>query len=312
MMKNPYIKIARPDHWIKQLFIAPGILIALFLVKNVNYNINLIISIILGFLGTSFIASANYVINEYLDAKFDKYHPTKKNRPVVTQNMKKSIIVIEYIILAILGLFFAYIVSLPFFITDLFLLIMGILYNVKPFRTKDIPFLDVLSESVNNALRLLLGWFIVTNKFLPPVSIVFGYWMFGAFLMGIKRYAEYRMINNPKKAVLYRKSFKGYNEEILLISSIFYALLSVFLCGTFLIKYRIELILCIPFLCLLFCYYLHISFKADSAVQKPEKLYKEKYLFLYLILFAFIFAILLFIDIPFLDKLLNQMLIGIK
>ena len=25
--------------------------------------------------------SANYVINEWLDAPYDKYHPTKKNRP---------------------------------------------------------------------------------------------------------------------------------------------------------------------------------------------------------------------------------------
>ena len=51
---------------------------------------------------------------------------------------------------------------------------MGILYNVKPVRTKDIPVLDVLSESVNNAIRLLTGWFAVTGVFLSPVSITSG------------------------------------------------------------------------------------------------------------------------------------------
>ena len=76
-MNNPYIKIARPDHWIKQLFIIPGILIAVFLLQDVVFS-NLYLNIIFGFLGTCFIASANYVINEYLDAEFDKYHPTKK------------------------------------------------------------------------------------------------------------------------------------------------------------------------------------------------------------------------------------------
>ena len=308
-MKNPYIKIARPDHWIKQLFIVPGILIAIFLIKNIDANASLFLKLFLGFLGTCFIASANYVINEYLDAEFDKYHPTKKNRPLVTQNMSTKIIYMEYACLAIIGLLCAWFVSLPFFITDLVLLIMGILYNVKPFRTKDIPFLDVLSESINNALRLLLGWFIITSEYLPPVSIVLGYWMFGAFLMGIKRYAEYRMINNPKQAALYRKSFAKYTEHSLLISSIFYALLSVFLCGTFLIKYKIELILCIPFLCLLFCYYLYLSFKPDSAVQKPEKLYKEKKLLALLVVFAILFMVLLFVDIPYLDKLLDQNLL---
>ncbi len=42
---------------------------------------------------------------------------------------------------------------------------MGVLYNVKPFRTKDIAYLDVLSESINNAIRLLLGWFFVTADY---------------------------------------------------------------------------------------------------------------------------------------------------
>ena len=308
-MKNPYVKIARPDHWIKQLFIVPGIIIAIFLVKDVTFDFNLIFRIIIGFLGTCFIASANYVINEYLDAEFDKYHPTKKNRPMVTQNMNKKIVYAEYIILAILGLLCAYFVSIPFFVVDLILLIMGIIYNVKPIRTKDIPFLDVLSESVNNLLRLLLGWFIVTNEYIPPASIMGGYWMFGAFLMAMKRYSEYRMINNPEQASLYRKSFARYTEQSLLVSSVFYALLSIFLCGTFLIKYKIELLLCIPVLCLLFCYYLYISFKPDSAVQKPEKLYKEKKLIIFLTLFIILFVILLFVDIPILDKLLDQTLI---
>ena len=35
--------------------------------------------------------------------------------------------------------------------------VMGIAYNVPPVRTKEIPYLDVLSKSVNNPLRLLLG-----------------------------------------------------------------------------------------------------------------------------------------------------------
>ena len=310
-MKNSYVKIARPDHWIKQLFIVPGIVLAFFLVKDTVFNLSLALKIIIGFLSTCLIASANYVINEYLDADSDKYHPTKKNRPMITENMNKKVVWAEYSILAILGLIFAYFVSIPFFIVDFTLFIMGILYNVKPFRTKDIPFIDVLSESINNALRLLLGWFIITNKYLPPASIIGGYWMFGAFLMSIKRYSEYRMINNPEQASLYRKSFAKYTEHSLLISSVFYSLLSIFLCSTFLIKYKIELLLCIPFLCGLFCYYISISFKQDSAVQNPEKLYRETKLLILLVLYIILFAILLFINIPILNKLLDQNLITI-
>ncbi len=40
-------------------------------------------SILMSFFATCLIASANYVINEWLDAEFDQFHPTKKVRPVV-------------------------------------------------------------------------------------------------------------------------------------------------------------------------------------------------------------------------------------
>jgi hypothetical protein len=109
------------------------------------------------------------------------------------------------------------------------------------------------------------------------------------------------MINNKKKASLYRKSFKYYNEKTLLTSSFFYAMCSVFFIGIFLIKYRIELILSIPFIIGLFCYYFYISFANDSVVQKPEKLYKEKGLMLYCIFLIILITILMNFRIPWLD-----------
>jgi 4-hydroxybenzoate polyprenyltransferase len=116
---------------------------------------------------------------------------------------------------------------------------MGILYNVNPIRLKEYPFIDVLSESINNAIRLLVSWFIVAPHLFPPISIILGYWMGGAFLMSTKRFAEYRMIKDKQLAIQYRKSFKFYTENSLLMSSIYYSLLSVFLCGIFMLKYRI-------------------------------------------------------------------------
>lgn len=296
-----YIKIMRIDHWIKQLFILPGLICALYL-GNYNLNINLIISLFIGLLATSLIASANYVINEYFDAKFDKFHPIKSKRPLVEENVKGSIIWLLWFILSIAGLLIGYLaINKHFFITELSLLLMGLIYNVKPFRTKDIFILDVLSESINNAIRFILGWFIITTNLIIPISILLGYWMAGSFLMATKRYAEYRIINNKKKAASYRKSFKYYNEKILITSAFFYAMCSVFFIGIFLIKYRIELIISIPFIIGLFCYYFYISFADDSVVQKPEKLYKEKGLMLYCIFLIILFILLMHFNIPWLD-----------
>ena len=192
---------------------------------------------------------------------------------------------------------------------ELWLAIMGIIYNVKPIRSKDIPYIDVLSESINNSIRLLIGWFTIANNTLPPVSIILGYWMGGAFLMAVKRFAEYRMIGNKKIASLYRKSFALYNEKSLLISSFFYAMLSIFFCGIFLIKYKIELLLSIPFICGLFAFYLNMAYQSDSAVQKPEKLFHEKGLMLYLFFLFILIVLLLLIKIPYLNIFLNKILI---
>lgn len=280
-----YVKIARPDHWIKNLFIFPGFFLAAIILRP-RFSLVLDTKVAIAFLATSLVASANYVINEWLDAKFDRFHPVKKNRPVVQANLKAHFVYLEYAILAVLGLCLAFAVNKAFGAMALWLFVMGIIYNVEPLRTKDMPFVDVLSESVNNMIRLLMGWFVVATDTLPPCSIIVGYWMCGAFLMATKRLAEYRMIGNPELAGAYRKSFRYYTDVSLLVSSFVYALIATFLVGIFLVKYKIELLISIPFLIALFAKYLAITFKKDSAAQKPEKLYREKSLMLLSIIFA--------------------------
>lgn len=306
-----YIKIARPDHWVKNAFILPGIVIA-FLLTDYSISVSqFVMRFICGFIATCFIASANYVINEWLDAEFDKFHPTKKYRPVVSENMKFSLVMLEYAICIVLGVGFSLLVNIPFLVVELILLFMGVVYNVKPLRTKDIVYLDVISESVNNMLRLLLGWFIVSDSLIPPSSILIGYWFAGAFLMATKRFAEYRMIGDPEKAGLYRKSFRHYTEVKLLVSSFFYAMCATFFIGVFMIKYRMQYILGMPLIFGLFCFYLAIAFKPDSAAQKPEKLYKEKSLLIYLLILVVVLVALTFIDIPMPDYWLNPTLFSV-
>jgi len=299
-----YIKIARLDHWIKQLFILPGSVFAILLV---GFSFEWLV-FVLGIVATCLIASANYIINEYLDRNFDQFHPVKKHRPVVSENLKPAYIWLEYVLFTLTGFILAWFTSIPVFISVIALWLMGILYNVPPIRLKEIPFVDVLSESINNALRLLIGWFLITNIWLPPVSIIIGYWMGGAFLMTAKRFAEYRMINDKSTAGLYRKSFRFYNEKKLLISAFFYAMLSVFFVGVFMIKYRIELLVAIPFLCGLFSMYFYVSYKSDSSAQKPEKLFREKGLMIYVSLFIILLAILMIVPIPSLQYFLETSL----
>jgi 4-hydroxybenzoate polyprenyltransferase len=97
-----YIAIARPSHWIKNLFVIPGFIAAQMFESQFS-AINFL-KLIIVLISTSLIASANYVLNEWLDAKSDAHHPLKKNRPSVIGSVFLREIVILYIFLSILGL----------------------------------------------------------------------------------------------------------------------------------------------------------------------------------------------------------------
>jgi decaprenyl-phosphate phosphoribosyltransferase len=300
-----YVSIARPDHWFKNIFMLPGMLFALVYFK-ITLDWILVIKVLAGILATCFVASANYVINEWLDAEFDKHHPTKKYRPSVVKQLSGKIVYLEYSILAIAGLGIAYFINTNFFLTEVLLLIMGLIYNVEPLRSKDKAYIDVLSESVNNPIRFALGWFIFVPFILPPSSMLVAYWMGGAFLMGAKRFAEFRFIEDKEKAGLYRKSFKHYTELSLLISVFFYAMTSCFFLGIFLIKNRIELLVSFPFFALLFAWYLRIAHLENSPAQNPEKLYTRKYFMAYVVILTIILVALLYIDIEPLNYFLEK------
>ena len=300
-----YVQLARPDHWFKNIFMIPGMVFA-YMYFYPELDLALLGKLMLAVISTCLIASANYVINEWLDAEFDKHHPVKKLRPSVTKSLNPRIIYTEYVILAIIGLSIAWYLSIMFFYTALLLLVMGFIYNVRPFRSKERAYLDVLSESVNNPIRFILGWLVFAPMIFPPVSILVAYWMGGAFLMACKRYSEYRFINDPELAGRYRRSFKTYTENSLLISIFFYALTATFFLGIFLIKHRIELLLTFPFFALMFSWYLRIALRTDSTAQRPEKLYTNKYFMVFLILFGIFISALLFIDIPWLNFFLQK------
>jgi len=302
---NAYIKIARMDHWFKNVFMLPGVLLAMLLF-DIPFE-QIIVPSLIALASTCLVASANYVINEWLDAESDRHHPDKWERPSATGSVKPGFVYLEYAMLIAAGLGLASLLTKEFMLFSVALLVMGVIYNVRPFRSKDRIYIDVLSESINNPLRLLLGWSAVVTGYLPPSSILLAYWMGGAFLMAVKRYAEYRFIDDPDRAGLYRRSFKFYTEQKLLLSAVFYALTSVFFLGIFLIKYRIEMLLSFPLFAILFVWYLEIGMRPHSATKDPEKFYREGNFMAYVAFLAFAVALLMIVDIPMLNLFVERL-----
>jgi 4-hydroxybenzoate polyprenyltransferase len=225
-------------------------------------------------------------------------HPEKRRRPVPSGRVRPAIAYAEWLLLAAIGLALALSLNVYFFAAASSLWIMGIAYNVPPLRTKEWPYLDVLSESVNNPIRLMLGWFALVTAHFPPVSLAISYWMVGAFFMAMKRYAEYRRIGDVRVAAAYRRSFEYYTEERLLISLFFYATACALFAGIFIVRYHAELILFAPLAAGLFAYYMKLGLQPDSPVQNPEKLYRQRGFVAYLVVCFFAFVVLMFTSIP--------------
>lgn len=300
-----YLAIARFDHWFKNFLMLPGF--ALAVVLGDVRDVTVLGSLLIGLLSAGLIASANYTINEWLDREFDRHHPVKHTRPSAVGLLSAGPVYFQWAVFALGGLVLAWYLSMQFFSFALLLLFMGLVYNVKPLRTKDRAYVDVLSESINSPLRLGMGWAVALPTAFAPSSMALSYWMGGAFLMAVKRYAEYRLIDNPQRAALYRTSFGHYTENSLLLSSFFYALMSAFFLGVFLVKYRIEFLVTLPLFAVLFVWYLAIGMRADSVAQKPEKLYRERKFLLFIGILCFSVAFATFVDMAWLEFLIEPL-----
>ena len=68
-----HLRIARVDHWVKNVFVLPGIVVALS-VAPARLNWSLALQLLLGLAAVSLVTSSNYVIDELLHAPYDRLH----------------------------------------------------------------------------------------------------------------------------------------------------------------------------------------------------------------------------------------------
>jgi len=273
MLQN-YVSILRVRRYSQNLIIFLGFLIAL-LVFNVFASSPLIAQAILLFIIYCLISSGNYILNDIVDRSHDKKHPEKKSRLITHGIVKLRNASLIMLFLWLFGLW----LGILFFDTIMLIMLLvfifsGFMYNVKPMRTKDIVFLDVFSEAVNNPLRLIAGWYIVTST-LPSIAVILFFWFYACIPMSAKRLAELRFLGK-EKAGEYRVVFQRYTEKNLKNSIIIYTIFSTTMLVWISISSNLLFLAVAALLIIQIYWYFLITLKDNSIVQKPFKIYQER------------------------------------
>ncbi len=294
-----YLRALRLERWPRSAVIVLGSAAFFFLHRDFlqpqsSWEAAFILT--LAFFLTWAISTANYIVNEIVDAPYDVHHPAKRHRPLIQGEIEKA----PFILLGIGMTAAALALAVAFFnrafvLSLLALLAAGFIYNVKPLRTKDIPFLDAISESANNPIRFLIGWYaFAPPEYFPPLSLLLAWWSFGNFLMTAKRLSEFRLLQD--KAADYRLSHKRYSRNLLLFGMA--ASAAVFLASflVFILSMRLHrLLIILPLL----LFYLYLFFRKTlqerDVMEEPESLLRNPLIALLTLVLAVLFALCVFL-----------------
>ena len=292
---NAYLRALRLERWPRSSAIFLGSAVFVFLHREDVAALSpaeTIWRLAAAFLLTWGISTANYVLNEIVDRPFDVHHPTKRLRPLVSGEIKAfPFALIGLLLVAACGGAAVLLFDRTFTLALLSLLAAGIVYNVPPIRTKDIPFLDSVSESVNNPIRFLIGWsaLAVSGK-LPPLSVLVCWWAFGNFLMVAKRLSEFRFLK--EKAGEYRISHRKYSRTSLVIGMSASALICLLAFLYFGWTFKLQSFYAIaPFLLVFFGLIFRKTLREAEMMEEPEKLFIHPKYALYALFLVLLFVL---------------------
>jgi len=274
------LRVLRLDHWHKNIFVLLGSIAAVEFAHQ-DYSTSQIWNITLGIFLSCLVSSVNYVINEFLDASGDAKHPRKKSRPVPsgTINPQHLFFAASWFLIAAVSIA-AWIHNWAVSLGLMVLFGSGILYNVEPARFKEMPILDVIIESLNNPIRLVIGWYATLSPMgFPPLTLLLLVWVYGAFLMSAKRLAERRFLG--KDAFIYRVTYRVYTQRWLFVQTGLYALISIALFLWVALDRSPRLLWAVPTVLIHLGWVIKLTLDKESVMMDPEHAYTKRLFILF-------------------------------
>jgi 4-hydroxybenzoate polyprenyltransferase len=135
----------RPEQWTKNFVLFAGLLFAGGLGTR-----TLVLHAAAGFLTFCALSSATYVFNDLMDVKRDREHPVKRLRPLAAGDVPVGLAAAIAVLLAVLGLAWAYRLHLNFGLVATGYLTLQVLYSLA---LRNMVVLDVMAIAVGFVLR---------------------------------------------------------------------------------------------------------------------------------------------------------------
>lgn len=196
----PLLVSLRPGQWIKN-----SLLFAAIIFNGKLFDVPLFLHSLWGFIAFSLLSSASYLINDILDARYDRFHFQKKHRPIASGALPLSLALEAAILLSLAGLILSLLLSYGIFVLALLFLGLHLFYSSN---LKKIAALDILVIASSFVIRTFAGE--VLTGFHLPVWLMLTVVFLALFIASGKRRSELVLGGAKTRPVL-----SSYRQELL-------------------------------------------------------------------------------------------------
>jgi len=156
-MSNPWLKLLRPSHWVKNLFVLAPALFAQQL-----FEPGVLLQALSAFGLFCLLSSSVYVFNDVFDRERDRAHPLKANRPVAAGAISVPRALVASTMLVVAGLAGACALRVAFAGVGAGYVVLNLLYSRW---LKRVAYLDVAAIASGFVLRVVGGALAIDVKF---------------------------------------------------------------------------------------------------------------------------------------------------
>ena len=252
-----HLKLLRPHHWLKNFFV----FVPIFFAREI-FDLEKLEVTIFAFVVFCLSASAVYIVNDLVDREQDASHPTKKNRPLASGQVKSGMAIFMAMILLLMAFFIVWQFVPNIIFAVLIYLALNLAYS---FYLKHLAIFDVLLISGLSLVRVIGGG-LASNT---PISswLILCTLFVTLFLILGKRKAE--LIHKKQRKVL--GSYNPVVIDHLLTITVGLTLISYSLYSVLGVQSPYA-VFSIFFVLLALFRYLHLTFSDDGKAENPEKI----------------------------------------